>query len=162
MILLGIDPGSRIIGFGILKKLNKKYSYISSGSITTNFKHSLPERIGTIMSEINNLIIDYKPDHVAIEQVFLNVNPRTTLILCQARGAILAAVSLHKLPVFEYTALQIKKAVVGYGKANKNQVQHMVVNLLALSGLPQCDAADALAVAITHATRYNFNKTEIL
>lgn len=161
MIILGIDPGSRIIGFGIIKKSNKNYDYITSGCITTNAKEQLYKRIEVITNEINKLINYYKPNHVIVEKIFLNINPISTLILGQARGAILASISLHKLPVFEYTALQIKKAVVGYGKASKNQVQHMVVNLLKLSGTPQSDAADALAVAITHATRYDFNQKTI-
>ncbi|HEZ3721668.1 TPA: crossover junction endodeoxyribonuclease RuvC, partial [Neisseria meningitidis] len=102
---------------------------------------------------IGEVVAVYKPQQAAVEQVFVNVNPASTLMLGQARGAALAALVSHKLPVSEYTALQVKQAVVGKGKAAKEQVQHMVVQMLGLSGTPQADAADGLAVALTHALR---------
>ncbi len=106
-----------------------------------------------IVRHIGEVVAVYKPQQAAVEQVFVNVNPASTLMLGQARGAALAALVSHKLPVSEYTALQVKQAVVGKGKAAKEQVQHMVVQMLGLSGTPQADAADGLAVALTHALR---------
>ncbi len=113
----------------------------------------LAERIAVIVRHIDEIVTTYQPQQAAVEQVFVNVNPAATLMLGQARGAALAALVMRELPVFEYTALQVKQAVVGQGKAAKEQVQHMVVRMLSLSGTPQADAADGLAVALTHALR---------
>ncbi|QRN41349.1 MAG: crossover junction endodeoxyribonuclease RuvC [Neisseriaceae bacterium] len=171
MRILGIDPGSRYTGFGIIDiSRYNDYSYIVSGVIKTNPKNSLPLKINTLATSIQEIIDTYHPDEVAIEQIFININSATSLILGQARGGILAAVSLKKIPIYEYTALQVKKAVVGNGKASKKQVQHMLVNMLKLSATPTPDAADAIAVAFTHSlnrvssTRKFFylNKKEVL
>lgn len=151
--ILGIDPGSRITGFGVIDVYGKEQHYIASGCIKTPKNAPLSERIQVIVTNINEIINTYQPQQAAIEQVFVNVNPAATLMLGQARGAAIAALVLHQLPVFEYTALQVKQAVVGRGKAAKEQVQHMIVQMLALSGVPQSDAADGLAVALTHALR---------
>lgn len=153
--ILGIDPGSRSTGFGIIDWVGREPIYVASGCIQTIPKDELAGRIGIIVRGIDELIETYRPNHTAVEQVFVNVNPAATLMLGQARGAAIAALVLHDLPVYEYTALQVKQSVVGHGKASKEQVQHMVVQMLNLSGTPQADAADGLAVALTHALRHN-------
>lgn len=151
--ILGIDPGSRVTGFGIIDVQARLHQYVASGCIKTPPQAPLAERIGVIVRHMNDIITTYQPTQAAVEQVFVNVNPAATLMLGQARGAAIAALTLHDLPVYEYTALQVKQAVVGQGKAAKEQVQHMVVQMLQLSGTPQADAADGLAVALTHALR---------
>ena len=151
--ILGIDPGSRITGFGVIDWHGREPVYVASGCIKTLPNDELAGRIGMIVRGIGDLVAEYRPNQAAVEQVFVNVNPAATLMLGQARGAAVAALVLRDLPVYEYTALQVKQAVVGRGKAAKEQVQHMVVQMLGLSGTPQADAADGLAVAITHALR---------
>ena len=147
--ILGIDPGSRVTGFGIIDVRGREHFYIASGCIKTPPDAPLSERIAVIVRHIDEIVRTYQPQQAAVEQVFVNVNPASTLMLGQARGAALAALVMHGLPVSEYTALQVKQAVVGKGKAAKEQVQHMVVQMLSLSGTPQSDAADGLAVALT-------------
>ena len=149
--ILGIDPGLRITGFGVIDRIGQKLVYVSSGCIRTDDRLSLPERIKTILDGLNQVVGEHRPDEAAVEKVFVNVNPQSTLLLGQARGAAIAALVGQGLGVSEYTALQVKQAVVGHGKAAKEQVQAMVVRLLALSGSPSADAADALACAISHA-----------
>jgi crossover junction endodeoxyribonuclease RuvC len=149
--ILGIDPGLRITGFGLIEKSGNKLRYISSGCIKTDAKDSLPQRLGTIYAGLRELVALYRPDQSAVEIVFVNVNPQSTLLLGQARGAAITALVADAIEVAEYTALQIKQAVVGNGHADKVQVQHMVRRLLALPGDPSADAADALACAIAHA-----------
>lgn len=151
--ILGIDPGSRITGFGVIDLIGQQPHYIASGCIKTIPNDELAGRIGIIVEHLTEIIDTYRPNQAAIEQVFVSVNPAATLMLGQARGAAVAALVLRGLPVYEYTALQVKQAVVGQGKAAKEQVQHMVVQMLKLSGTPQADAADGLAVALTHALR---------
>lgn len=151
--ILGVDPGSRVTGFGVLDVIGKQHVYVASGCIKTIPKSTLADRISVIVQHLDEVITTYQPTQTAVEQVFVNINPAATLMLGQARGAALAALTLRQLPVFEYTALQVKQAVVGQGKAAKEQVQHMVVQMLSLSDTPQADAADALAVALTHALR---------
>ncbi len=150
MIILGIDPGLRTTGFGLIEKHGQKISYLASGTIKTA-DASLPERLKTIFSGVSEIVSTYKPDCAAVEIVFVNVNPQSTLLLGQARGAAICALVLADLPVSEYTALQVKQGVVGHGKAKKEQVQEMVQRLLNLPSLPGPDAADALGVAICQA-----------
>ena len=149
--ILGIDPGLRVTGFGVIEKHGNQLVYVASGCIKSNEKQLLPERIATLFSGIGEVIATYRPDQAAVEKVFVNVNPQSTLLLGQARGAAISALVHGGLTVAEYTALQVKQAVVGHGKAAKEQVQHMVVKLLSLGGIPAADAADALACAICHA-----------
>jgi crossover junction endodeoxyribonuclease RuvC len=149
--ILGIDPGLRITGFGVIDKVGQKLAYVSSGCVKSSDKDSLPERIKTLLDGIAEVIAAHRPDEAAIEKVFVNVNPQSTLLLGQARGAAISALVGANLPVAEYTALQVKQAVVGHGKAAKEQVAHMVCRLLQLPGEPSADAADALACAICHA-----------
>lgn len=151
--ILGIDPGSRITGFGVIDVIGRQHIYVASGCIKTPPKAVLSERIAVLFEHITEVIDTYQPTVSAIEQVFVNVNPAATLMLGQARGACIAALVNRQLPVHEYTALQVKQAVVGQGKAAKEQVQHMIVQMLHLNGTPSSDAADALAVALTHVLR---------
>ncbi len=150
MKILGIDPGLRTTGFGLIDKQGNKLAYIASGTIRTQ-DADLPQRLKTILAGVSEIIRSYQPDCAAIEKVFVNVNPQSTLLLGQARGAAICALVSADLVVAEYTALQVKQAVAGHGKAQKQQVQDMVQRLLKLSGMPSTDAADALGVAICHA-----------
>lgn len=134
----------------MIDKCGGNLTYISSGSVKT-FEGELPVRLKLILDNLGEVIAQYQPEQVAIEQVFVNVNPKTTLLLGQARGAAICAAVMNNLMVAEYTALQIKQAVVGNGHAKKRQVQEMIVRLLNLTGSPSADAADALACAICHA-----------
>ena len=149
--ILGIDPGLRSTGFGLIDKSGSALSYVASGCVKTDAGAGLPQRIATILDGLAEIIATYRPHQAAVEIVFVNVNPQSTLLLGQARGAAIAALVTARLPVAEYTALQVKQAVVGHGKAAKEQVQAMVARLLKLPGEPTADAADALACAICHA-----------
>jgi crossover junction endodeoxyribonuclease RuvC len=148
--ILGIDPGLRITGFGIIRKRGSKLEYVTSGCIKAP-ESDLPSRLRTILEGLREVIQTHQPQQAAVEKVFVNVNPQSTLLLGQARGTAICAVVLESLPVAEYTALQVKQAVVGNGHAKKEQVQEMVRRLLRLPGNPSPDAADALACAICHA-----------
>lgn len=151
MRILGIDPGSRFTGFGVITVLrNGKLGYVASGCIRIP-GGSLAERLKVILDGVDEVIATHSPEVLSIEKVFMARNADSALKLGQARSAAICAVLQHNLPVSEYTALQIKRAVVGTGSADKKQVQHMVTALLGLSGTPQADAADALAAAICHA-----------
>jgi len=134
----------------VIDKNGSSLTYVSSGSVKTS-EGELPFRLKLILDNLSEIIARYRPQHVSIEQVFVNINPKSTLLLGQARGAAICAAVMNNLMVAEYTALQIKQAVVGNGHAKKDQVQEMVVRLLKLSGSPGADAADALACAICHA-----------
>ena len=153
MRILGIDPGLRTTGFGVIDVDGANLIYVASGTISTLHldKGLLPERLKVLFDGIREVVRRYEPDAASVEIVFVNVNPQSTLLLGQARGACITALVSSNLPVAEYTALQMKQAVVGYGRADKTQVQEMVRRLLALPGLPGSDAADALGLAITHA-----------
>jgi crossover junction endodeoxyribonuclease RuvC len=147
--ILGIDPGSRVTGFGVIKVSNDRISYITSGCIRTE-GDALPERLKYIFASISDIIAEYPLNEMAIEKVFIKRNADSALKLGQARGAAISAVVMQSIPVFEYTPAQIKQAIVGKGNAAKFQVQHMVKALLKLSAIPQADAADALACALCH------------
>jgi crossover junction endodeoxyribonuclease RuvC len=148
--ILGIDPGLRITGFGVLDKAGQTLSYVSSGCIRTPHGE-LATRLKAILEGLGEVIAEWHPGEIALEKVFMNANPHSTLLLGQARGTAICAAVIHGLPVAEYSALQVKQAVVGNGHARKEQVQEMVKRLLSLSGAPTTDAADALACAICHA-----------
>jgi crossover junction endodeoxyribonuclease RuvC len=147
---MGIDPGLVRTGFGVIRYENKEIQYIVSGVIKTNSKENFYNRIHTIVHSIKTIAEQFNPDIACIEKVFVNINPQSTLLLGQARGAAIAGCALCNIETTEYTALQIKKAVTGYGHAQKEQVQKMVTILLRLNKIPTPDAADALATAITH------------
>lgn len=151
MIILGIDPGLRTTGFGVIEKQGNRLRYIASGTIKTGTEGALPPRLKVILAGVSEIVATYQPACAAIEKVFVNVNPQSTLLLGQARGAAITALVGADLDVAEYTPTQVKQAVVGTGKAVKAQVQDMVARLLKLPGLPGTDAADALGIAICHA-----------
>ncbi|WP_291973008.1 crossover junction endodeoxyribonuclease RuvC [Candidatus Symbiopectobacterium sp.] len=148
-LILGIDPGSRVTGYGIIRQQGRQLSYVGSGCIRTGVD-DLPTRLKLIYAGVSEIITQFQPDCLAIEQVFMAKNADSALKLGQARGVAIVAGVNQVLPIFEYAARQVKQAVVGTGAAEKSQVQHMVRTLLKLSANPQADAADALAVAITH------------
>ncbi len=148
--ILGIDPGSRFTGYGIIELTAGKSIWLNSGCIRVE-ADNLADKLCIIAEGLNALLDEFQPDEMAIEKVFVSRNVDSALKLGQARGAAISTVALRKIPVSEYTPTQIKKAVVGKGNAAKTQVQHMVVNLLGLSRAPQEDAADALAIALCHA-----------
>jgi crossover junction endodeoxyribonuclease RuvC len=150
-LILGIDPGSRKTGFGIINVLGSKTEYVSSGVIRMLDDSSLPERLKVIFDSVTQIIHQYCPQEMAIEQVFMAKNAASALKLGQARGAAIVAAVALDLPVSEYEARKVKQSVVGNGAADKLQVQHMVKTLLRLPAAPQEDAADALAVALCHA-----------
>jgi crossover junction endodeoxyribonuclease RuvC len=168
MRILGIDPGLQCTGFGVIDAEGGSLHYVASGTIQTSPKDGalLPARLKVLFDGISEVARRYQPEVSVCEIVFVNVNPQATLLLGQARGACLTALVANNLPVAEYTALQLKKAVVGYGKAAKPQVQEMVKRLLQLPGLPGKDAADALGLCITHAqvarTTAAINKVDTL
>ncbi|GAC15294.1 crossover junction endodeoxyribonuclease RuvC [Aliiglaciecola lipolytica] len=148
-IILGIDPGSRITGYGVIKQTGNTFSYLGSGCIRVQGDDLAP-RLNQIYKGVSEIICQFQPQFFAIEQVFMAKNPDSALKLGQARGAAIVAATNAELPVAEYSARQIKQSVVGKGSAEKSQVQHMVSYLLKLTATPQADAADALAVALCH------------
>ncbi|OOF69413.1 crossover junction endodeoxyribonuclease RuvC [Rodentibacter caecimuris] len=149
-IILGIDPGSRVTGYGVIKQSGRRLEYLGSGAIRTSVD-DLPNRLKRIYAGISEIIKQFQPDMFAIEQVFMAKNADSALKLGQARGTAIVAAVNQNLPVFEYAARLVKQTVVGIGSADKVQVQEMVTRILRLSDKPQSDAADALAIAITHA-----------
>ena len=149
MRILGIDPGSRITGFGVIDIEGSRTRYVTSGCVKV-VSEALPERLQEIFAGIAEVVQDYRPDHMAIERVFMARNADSALKLGQARGAAICAATSSALIVSEYSPREIKQAVVGKGGATKEQVQHMVCILLSLNSPPQADAADALAVALCH------------
>lgn len=151
MRILGVDPGLRRTGFGVIDVHGAKLTYVASGTIVVPTDITLPLRLKVILDNLRQVVEDTQPDVAALEIVFMNTNPASTLLLGQARGAALCALADRSLAVHEYTALQIKKSVVGAGRAAKEQVQMMVQRLLMLDGVPAPDSADALACAICHA-----------
>lgn len=153
-IILGIDPGSRVTGYGLIEEQSRQvFRYIDSGCIRTTTEEELSQRLLQIFNGICGLLEHYHPKEVAIEQVFLHQNPNSALKLGHARGVAMVACASHRLIVHEYAAREVKQAVVGYGAAQKEQMQHMVTKLLHLPCSPQADAADALAIAICHSHR---------
>ena len=151
MIVLGIDPGSRITGYGVIRKEGNRLIHLDNGAIFTDSATDFPGRLQKIYTGVADIISQFSPDVMAIENIFFATNVQSALKLGQARGAAIVAGVNASLPVSEYTALQVKQAVVGHGKAAKEQVQQMVRALLNLPEVAQADAADALAVAICHA-----------
>lgn len=151
MIILGIDPGSQITGYGLLESLDSRLFHIDNGGIFTNTQENFPHRLHTIFSGIKSLIQKFSPDAVVVENIFYAKNVKSALQLAHARSAAIVAAMEFKLPVYEYSPLAIKQAVVGYGRASKEQIQSMIKQLLKLPEVAYYDASDALAVAICHA-----------
>ncbi|MGM0395758.1 MAG: crossover junction endodeoxyribonuclease RuvC [Bacillota bacterium] len=160
MVILGVDPGIATVGYGVLECIGNKFRVIDYGAIITPSGDLFPDRLRAVYDQLNDIIIKFRPDELAIEELFFNKNVKTAIMVGHARGVeILAAVN-HNLDVYEYTPLQVKQAVVGYGRAEKRQVQEMVKILLNLDKIPKPDdAADALAVAICHGSSLKFKES---
>lgn len=155
MIILGIDPGIGRCGWGIIEIVNSKLKIVNSGCVETKAGTKIEDRLLLISSEIESFIKRYKPDVMSIEELFFGANSKTALTVGQARGVILLSAATNKIPVAIYTPLQVKMALTGYGRADKNQIAQMVKVILKLEKIPKIDdTSDALAVAITHA--FNF------
>lgn len=151
LIIMGVDPGIAILGYGLLNMEGNRFNIISKGAIVTESTMSMPDRLSYIYNELNLLLRKYNPDAYAIEELFFNKNIKTALTVGHARGVAILAASNNKVPIYEYTPLQVKQAIVGYGRADKKQMQQMVKLLLSLEEIPKPDdVADALAVAICH------------
>lgn len=152
MIILGIDPGYAIVGYGVIEYLGNRYATLRYGAVLTPAKTQFETRLLQIYDELDALMKRYKPEALAIEKLFFNNNQKTVIDVSQARGVILLAAIKNNVPIYEYTPLQVKQAVVGYGRADKKQVQEMTKMILHLEAVPKPDdTADALAMAICHA-----------
>ncbi len=151
MVILGIDPGYAIVGYGVISYRNNHFSVIDYGAITTDAKTPFNKRLEIIYDELTAIIEKYSPEAMAIEKVFYNSNAKTVIDVSQARGVIMLAAQKKSLPAYEYTPLQVKQSVVGYGRAEKKQVQEMIRRILGLEKVPKPDdTADALAMAVCH------------
>ncbi|MBQ7117233.1 MAG: crossover junction endodeoxyribonuclease RuvC [Clostridia bacterium] len=152
MVILGIDPGYAIVGYGVISYRNNHFSVIDYGAITTDAKTPFNRRLEIIFDELTAIIDRYSPEAMAIEKVFYNSNAKTVIDVSQARGVIMLAAQKKGLKAYEYTPLQVKQSVVGYGRAEKKQIQEMIKRILALEKVPKPDdTADALAMAVCHA-----------
>lgn len=151
MRILGIDPGTRVVGYGLIDRRGADFTYVECGVIRLAETDAMPRRLFALAQSLTEIIAEYRPGVVALESAFYGVNASSALKLGQARGAAISAVVLRDLPVSEYAAREVKLAVVGTGGADKAQIQHMVMAMLGLAGRVQADAADALAIALTHA-----------
>lgn len=160
MRILGIDPGFAITGFSIIDYEGNKFKLITSGAILTEAHTSFPSRLEKIYNDLTEIITEYKPDAMSIEELFFNNNAKTAINVAQARGVILVTAKINKVPIYEYTPLQIKQSVVGYGRADKMQVQRMVKMILHEENLPKLDdTTDSMAIAICHAHSARFAKS---
>lgn len=152
MIILGLDPGTATTGYGVIRYLRGRVTGVCYGTITTPAEDAMSRRLLTIYNEIDEVINRFKPDEIAIERLFFGRNTTTAITVGQARGILLLQAERHQIPIGEYTPMQVKRAVVGYGMAEKKQVQRMVKEILHLDHMPKPDdAADALGIAICHA-----------
>lgn len=158
MRILGIDPGIAIVGYGVVDKEYNKYKAVSYGAITTPAHTPVESRLKTIYDEMTLLFARYKPDAMSVEELFFNNNAKTAISVGQARGVILLSAVESHVPIYEYTPLQVKQALTGYGHASKIQIQHMMRSLLALDEIPKPDdVADALAIAVCHGNSMQYN-----
>jgi crossover junction endodeoxyribonuclease RuvC len=162
MKILGIDPGTATTGFGVIEKTGGKLKFVDAGVITTPPDMSMPSRLSEIYAGLNEIIATHRPDCMSVELLYFATNVTTAISVGQARGVVLLAAAEAGLPIGEYTPLQVKQAVTGYGKADKKQIQEMVKMILGLDGIPKPDdAADGLAIAITHANQLVEGKTAV-
>lgn len=158
MRILGIDPGIAIVGYGVVDKEANRYKTVAYDAVTTRAHTPLEERLQLVYKGIDEIIKLYKPDAMSIEELFFNSNAKTAVAVGQARGVILLAAVQNNLPVYEYTPLQVKQALTGYGRASKAQIQQMMKSILGLSSVPKPDdVADALAIAVCHGNSMRFN-----
>lgn len=159
MIIIGIDPGYAIVGIGVVEYTGNRFRTLEYNAITTPAGMPTVERLKKIYTEMTSYLVRYDPDAVAIEELFFNSNQKTAINVAQARGVLLVAVANANVPISEYTPLQVKQSVTGYGRADKGQVQQMVKTILGLNAIPKPDdAADALALAICHAHSNKMNR----
>ncbi len=159
MRILGIDPGYGITGYSVIDYIGNKFKLIDSGAIKTDAKMSFPLRLSEIYTDLNNIIDEYEPDAISVEELFFNNNAKTAINVAQARGVILVVGCQRGIPTYEYTPLQVKQAVVGYGRADKMQVQKMVKTILNVETLPKLDdTTDSMAIAICHAHSAKFSE----
>ncbi len=159
MRILGIDPGYAIVGYGVLDYSGNRFSVVGYGAVTTGSDMDFNKRLLVIYNDITQLIETYKPDEMSIEKLFYNTNQKTVIDVAQARGVTILPAVQHNIPIYQYTPLQVKNALVGYGRAKKYQVQEMTRNILKLKNIPKPDdTADALALAITHGFSVNSRK----
>ena len=156
MRILGIDPGYAIVGYGVIDYIGNNFKIVEYGAITTDAGEEMNSRFKTIHDDLNTIIERTGPEFMAIEELFFNSNQKTAINVAQARGVLLLSALNHGVRIFEYTPLQVKQAIAGYGRADKNQVQQLTKTLLNLDKVPKPDdTADALAIAICHAHSYN-------
>lgn len=159
MIVIGVDPGIAILGYGVIEYKGNKFSAIDYGAITTHSDLDLPHRLKVVYDQLYRIIDKYKPQEFAIEELFFNKNVKTAMTIGHARGVAILSASNYGIPVYEYTPLQVKQGVVGYGRADKKQIQQMVKVLLGLKEIPKPDdVADALAIAMCHCHSGAMNK----
>lgn len=152
MVILGIDPGYAIVGWGVIEYAHSKFKVLGYGAITTEASTEFPQRLQIIYNDMCYLFEKYKPDAMSMEKLFYNSNQKTVIDVAQARGVITLAAQMYQKDIFEYTPLQVKQSVTGYGRAEKKQVMEMTKNILSLPKVPKPDdTADALAMAICHA-----------
>jgi crossover junction endodeoxyribonuclease RuvC len=156
--IIGIDPGSRITGYGIVEKRGSSFVHIDNGCLTTRPADPIPERLGQIYSGLLQILEKYRPDAAAVEEVFFAKNVASSIKLGEARGVALLAAVQSRIPVFEYATREVKQAITGYGQATKDQIQKMVKSMLRLPEIAQEDASDALAVAICHLQSYRMKQ----
>ncbi len=157
MIVLGVDPGSRITGYGIVRSNGQRHECLTYGCIRRAPDYTFPQTLRNIYDTLNSILDEYHPEAIAVESLFHAVNAKSALILGHARGIILLSAAVHDVPVHEYSPLEIKKALVGYGRAEKSQLQEMAKLLLNLKSIPEPhDASDALAVAVCHVHHQGF------
>lgn len=163
MRIIGIDPGYAIVGYGVIDYIGNKFKIVEYGAITTESNQNMNERFKSIHDDLNTIIERTKPEFLAIEELFFNSNQKTAINVAQARGVLLLSALNHGISVHEYTPLQVKQAVVGYGRAEKKQVQLLVKSILGLEKVSKPDdTADALAIAVCHAHSYNPRVQNIL
>lgn len=156
MRILGIDPGYAIVGFGVLEYNSGKFTAVDYGAITTSSDMDFNRRLKVIYDDMTEIITTYKPDEMGIEKLFFNTNEKTAIDVAQARGVTLLPAIIRNIPIYEYTPLQVKCSIVGYGRAEKKQVQEMTKTMLHLKSIPKPDdTADAVAIAITHGLSVN-------
>ncbi len=159
MKIIGIDPGYAITGYAVIDYVGNKFKLLESGAVQTKAGTSLPKRLEKIYDDIVLLINKYKPDAISVEELFFNRNTTTAIGVAQGRGAVLIAAAKNNVPIYEYTPLQVKQGVVGYGRADKKQVQMMVKTILNIEKIPKLDdTTDAIAIAICHAHSFRFAK----
>lgn len=158
MRILGIDPGIAIVGYGVVDKEGNRYKTVAYDAVTTRAHTPLEERLEKVYNGVNEIIKAYKPDVMSIEELFFNNNAKTALTVGQARGVIILAAVQNRIPIYEYTPLQVKQALTGYGRASKTQIQQMMKSILGLAEVPKPDdVADALAIAVCHGNSMRFN-----